>query len=309
MLVKQNIAVSVGDLNGIGLEIALKAHEKIKELCTPLYAINESLLLQGAKKLNINIPDDFKAISCTKAFKITPGIATKESGKASYDSFLTALKLTQTKRTDALVTLPINKEAWSMARISYKGHTDALSDILNQDAIMMLGCDKLYTALFTHHIPLKDVPKLIKPKKIRDFLLSFYEEIQESPIGVLGLNPHAGDNGVIGAEDKKILKAIQKANKKVGQDVFIGPLVPDTAFSKKSLEHINYFTCMYHDQGLTPLKALYFDESINVSLGLSIIRTSVDHGTAYDIAYKNQNPSLKSYINAVKYALKLIEKG
>lgn len=305
---RRKIAISIGDLNGVGLEIALKAHKKVKKICTPLYAINESLLLQGSKKLKMKVPDDFNAISCTKTFKITPGVPTSHSGKASYDSFLTALKLTRTKYADALVTLPINKEAWSMANIAYKGHTDALSDILNQDAIMMLGCNKLFTALFTHHIPLKEVPALIKTKKIRNFLLNFYSEIKELKIGVLGLNPHAGDNGVIGNEDKKIAKAIQKANKKLKKEIFIGPLVPDTAFSKRNLETINYFVCMYHDQGLSPLKALYFDESINVSLGLSIIRTSVDHGTAYDIAYKDKNPSIKSYINAIKYALKLIEK-
>lgn len=308
MSVKEKIAISVGDLNGVGIEIALKAHDKIKELCYPLYAINESLLLQSSKLLRQKIPSDFEAISCTKPFQITPSVPTKESGKASYDSFLTALKLTKTNYAQALVTLPINKEAWSLANVPYKGHTDALSDILNQDAIMMLGCEKLFTALFTHHIPLKDVPKLIKTKKVRNFLLNFYSHAQEPKIGVLGLNPHAGDNGVIGDEEKKIAKAIHKANEKLGAEIFIGPLVPDTAFSKRSLENINYFVCMYHDQGLAPLKALFFDESINVSLGLNIIRTSVDHGTAYDIAYKNQNPSFKSYINAVKYALKLIQK-
>lgn len=304
----KKIAISIGDLNGIGLEIALRSHDKIKKLCTPLYAINESLLLQGAKKLALKVPRDFEAISCTKGFEITPGIATKKSGQASYDSFITALKLARIQYAQALVTLPINKEAWNLAGIQYKGHTDALSHILNQNAIMMLGCDKLYTALFTHHIPLKEVPYKMMTEPLKEFLLNFFHEIKKSPIGVLGLNPHAGDNGVIGVEEKKIEEAIRKANQKLHKDVFIGPLVPDTAFSPKGLNAINYFVCMYHDQGLSPLKALYFEESINVSLGLNIIRTSVDHGTAYDIAYKNKNPSIKSYINAIRYALELSEK-
>ncbi len=300
----KKIAVSIGDLNGIGLEIALKAHDEIKSICKPLYCINESMLLQGSKLLNLPIPDDFKTASCMKQFNITPGIATAQSGKASYKSFLKALNLTRKGVTKALVTLPINKEAWSKVGIKYKGHTDALDDILDQKAIMMLGCEEMFVALYTHHIPLRDVPSTIDTEKLTEFLLMFYESKPTEKIGVLGLNPHAGDGGVIGDEEEKIKEAIKRANKVVKKDVFTKPLVPDTAFSKQNRKNIKHFVCMYHDQGLIPLKALYFEESINVSLNLNILRTSVDHGTAYDKAYKNANPSLKSYINAVKYAVK-----
>ncbi len=300
----KKIAISVGDLNGVGLEIALRAHKKISKICEPIYCINEGMLQKGAKKLDLKVPKNLHVSSCMDEFTITPGLATKESGLASFASFKEAVKLTKKKKTAALVTLPINKEAWSMANIKYKGHTDALADMLGENAIMMLGCEKMFVALFTHHIPLKDVAKSLYVKALRDFLHDFYKSVGAKKIGVLGLNPHAGDNGVIGSEERKIKKAIKKANEKIGLEVFTPPLVPDVAFSKQSRKNIKHFVCMYHDQGLIPLKALYFEQSINVSLNLSILRTSVDHGTAYDKAYKNEKISLKSYINAVKYAIR-----
>lgn len=300
----KKIAISIGDLNGVGLEIALRAHEEISKICTPMYCINESMLLQGAKKLSLHVPHDFTTISCMKSFEIANGEATKQSGKASYDSFIKAFSLTKMGYTDAMVTLPINKKAWEMAGVKYKGHTDALSDLLDEKAIMMLGCEKLFVALFTHHIPLNEVSLKINSVKLEEFMLRFYEAVSVPKIGVLGLNPHAGDNGVIGNEEIEIQKAIDNANIIAKKEVFVGPLVPDTAFSRQNLQNLQYFICMYHDQGLAPLKALYFEESINVSLNLSILRASVDHGTAYDKAYKNANLSLKSYINAIKYTTK-----
>ncbi len=300
----KKIAISIGDLNGIGLEIALRAHEEVNKLCEVVYCIDENMLLQGAKKLNLKIPHNFQIIPCMKSFTITPGIETKESGQASFDSFIKALNLAKMSYVDALVTLPINKEAWNKAGIKYKGHTNALADILSENAIMMLGCEELFVALFTHHVPLKDVASFIKKDTLKNFLLDFYRCVKVPKIGVLGLNPHAGDGGVLGDEESIIKEAINEANDEIKSDVFTLPLVPDVAFSKHNLKNLNHFVCMYHDQGLIPLKALHFEESINVSLNLSILRTSVDHGTAYDIAYKNKNPNLTSYINAVKYAIK-----
>lgn len=299
------IAISIGDLNGIGIEIALKAHEEISKICTPIYVIDQEMLKQAVNILKIEIPNHFNTLPCHDIFQITPSLATKESGTYSYNSFLRAVELAKEGKVDAISTLPINKEAWNKAGIKQKGHTDTLAKIFKQEAIMMIGCKKLFVALFTHHIPLKDVPSHIKAKPIKDFILNLYKEIKEKRIGVLGLNPHAGDNGVIGDEEREIKKAIEEANKEIGEDIFIGPLVPDTAFTPKMREEIQYFVCMYHDQGLIPAKALYFEESINISLNLPIIRTSVDHGTAYDKAYKNQNPSTKSYINSIKEAIKL----
>ncbi len=299
----KTIAISIGDLNGVGLEIALRAHEEVKKLCHPIYCISESMLLQGAKKLNLPLPHDFITTPCMKAFEIEPGKPSKGSGLASFASFQKALQLAKIGYANALVTLPINKEAWSMAGIPYKGHTDALADILGEDAIMMLGCDEMFVALYTHHIPLKDIPSKIEQNRLTQFLLDFHKGVSAKTIGVLALNPHAGDGGVIGDEEKIISKAIDEANAKLGKDIFTPPLVPDVAFSAERRAKIKHFACMYHDQGLIPLKALYFEDSINVSLNLSVLRTSVDHGTAYDKAYKNQKLSLKSYLNAVKYAI------
>ena len=141
------------------------------------------------------------------------------------------------------------------------------------------------------------VPEKIKKNELTQFFIDFYKSTDFENIGVLGLNPHAGDGGVLGDEEiKELLPAILEANETLDKNIFYGPLVPDIAFSTKK----GRFIAMYHDQGLAPLKALYFDESINVSLNLPILRTSVDHGTAFDIAYKGKAKTL-SYENAIKY--------
>lgn len=302
---KKKVAISIGDLNGIGLQIALEAHEKIKKYCSPVYCINKDLLKDGAKLLNLDIPKDFEVEKVKGKFVIRPGTVAKDAGAYSFDSFTCAIKLASKKKVDAIVTLPINKESWNRAKIHYKGHTEVLRDYFGKDAIMMLGCSKLFVALYTEHIALRKVAKRIEEEKITKFLLDFYNNVKQDNIAVLGLNPHASDNGVLGDEEVEIIKAIKKANKEIGKNIFKGPLVPDTAFSPMNRKYYQYYVCMYHDQGLIPLKSLYFEQSINVSLNIPIIRTSVDHGTAFDIAYKNSKVSLKSYINAVKEAINL----
>ncbi len=171
---------------------------------------------------------------------------------------------------------------------------------------MMLGCEKMYVALFTEHIPLREVMNHVNAKELSDFMLRFYQSMRLKNIAVLGLNPHAGDNGVLGAEETEIKKAITDVNTQLGEEIFVGPLVPDVAFTPRVRAQFKHYIAMYHDQGLAPLKALYFDEGINVSLGLPIIRTSVDHGTAFDIAYQNK-AFILSYTNAVKAAISLIK--
>jgi len=301
----KKLAISIGDLNGIGLELALRAHAEVRKHCYPIYCINENMLGWGAALLGLDVPSDFEIRDCGKVFEIEAGVCSAEAGESSYDSFITAVALAKSNEVSGIVTLPINKESWALAGLEYKGHTDALSDLLGCEAIMMLGCEEMFTILYTHHIPLRDVPHEIKAKKLKPFLLKVYEELGVERIGVLGLNPHAGDHGVIGDEDEEIEKAILKANHFLEREVFFGPLVPDIAFSKANRENFTYYVCMYHDQGLIPLKTLYFDESINVSLNAGIVRTSVDHGTAFDIAYKDGSPSMLSYVNAVKEAVKL----
>ncbi len=303
---KPTIAISVGDLNGIGIEIALRSHKEISEVCTPLYCINTTMLHKAAKLLKSKLPNDLQLSEVDGDFNIHIGEVDADAGRYSYDSFIQAVKLCESKKADAVVTMPIHKEAWMQAGLSYKGHTDLLRHHFEKDAIMMLGCQKMFVALFSEHIPLKEVASQIKHDKILQFLLDLHKSLQVCKVAVLGLNPHAGDNGVLGDEEREIEQAIQSANKKIGKEVFHGAIVPDIAFTPAFRNNFTYFVAMYHDQGLAPLKALYFDESVNISLNLPIIRTSVDHGTAFDIAYKGI-ANTKSYKNAITSALQFIE--
>lgn len=302
----QKIAISVGDINGVGLELLLRCHDEVSKLCEPIYCVDQKLLDEASKLIDID-----KKTYNTKALnldvKIDIAKITQTSGKYSYNSFLKAINLAKNKEVDAIVTLPIHKEAWSKAGIDYVGHTDMLRDIFKADAIMMLGCDEMFVALFTEHIPLKEVASNLLYNKLYSFLDDFTSIISDQKIAVLGLNPHSGDNGVLGDEERVITKVIDDINSKNNNKNLSGPIVPDIAFTPRFRKDYNYFVAMYHDQGLAPLKALYFDQSINVSLNLPIIRTSVDHGTAFDIAYKGV-ASTQSYINAIKSAIKLSKK-
>ncbi len=310
------VAISIGDLNGIGIQLALENHDAISKEVQPLYCIDKTMIEQAAKKLQLNIPRNFQTIeNIAPSFDIEAGIVSKESGAYAYASFVKAVELAKEKKVDAICTLPIHKKAWELAGVSYKGHTDALRDFFNAEAIMMIGCDKMYVALFTEHIPLKAVAGSINEKDLTRFLLDFYRTAKpKSTVAVLGLNPHAGDDGVLGDEERIIQKAIDVVNHTLRQaqgtrvaepvEAYSNPLVPDVAFTPNVRKHYKHFIAMYHDQGLAPLKALYFDEGINVSLNLPILRTSVDHGTAFDIAYKGVVLNSLSYINAIKYIVK-----
>ena len=305
---KPILAISIGDLNGVGIEIALKSHQEVSKLCQPIYCINTDLLAQASRLLNTTIPDDFRLHEVAGSFDIQAGVVNAESGRYAYDSFMAAITLCEEKKVDGVVTMPIHKEAWMMAGLEYKGHTDLLRKHFNKEAIMMLGCPEMFVALVTEHIPLREVTQKVTYKFLKQFLLDLHSSLtlaKDEQVAVLGINPHAGDNGVLGHEDMRVLKAIRSANKKLGIDSFVGPFVPDVAFTPRVRKSYRYFVAMYHDQGLIPLKALYFDESVNISLNLPIIRTSVDHGTAFDIAYKNRAETL-SYVNAIKSALAFI---
>jgi len=305
---KKKVAISIGDLNGIGIQLALENHENVSRIVEPLYCIDKQMLQQASKRLNIPIPNDFQIVEeeIAPPFEIAPGTVSKESGYYAYNSFVKAVELAREKSVDAVCTLPIHKKAWEAAGIAYKGHTDALRDFFDTEAIMMLGCPKMYVALFTEHIPLKEVAEHINEIDLTRFLMDFHHTAKPtSTVAVLGLNPHAGDDGVLGDEEKIIQKAINNANHEIcrsgGTTTYSDPLVPDIAFTPNVRKHYTHYVAMYHDQGLAPLKALYFDEGINVSLNLPILRTSVDHGTAFDIAYKRKKLNGLSYLNAVKY--------
>lgn len=309
----KKIAISIGDVNGIAPEILLRAHGEISRFIKPIYCADLSVLKQCAKLLKLSLPRDLELCELGESVILSPQIATKSSGKYSFLSFECAFNLAKNGFIDGILTLPINKYAWKLAGIKYRGHTEFLSEKCKKKAIMMLGCEKMFVALFSDHIPLKSVPRAIKLESLNEFFKNFYREISAlvdfNQILVLGLNPHSGDNGVLGMEDFIIKEAIARANAWLNlefkrakkDDIFIGPISPDIAFSPQMRKNFKIFIAMYHDQGLIPLKALYFDESINISLNLPILRASPDHGVAYDIAYQHKNPNLKSYIEAAKF--------
>lgn len=373
------IAVSIGDINGIGIEILIRSHKELSKLCEPYYFVHKKLLNKALKLLDLrlenanlvsfskNSKQEFKFLKKEKKlnifsfsanlsldvdydFELKPGEIDKKSGAYAFLSFEAANHFVRQNYANALVTLSIHKKAWEEAGIKFKGHTDALRSFYGKNAIMMLGCKELFVGLFTEHIPLKEVSQRIEFKALAEFLRDFYLETHFKKIGVLGFNPHAGDYGVIGGEEEKIitkaiiftnayltflqsdlksqkdfLKLIKTDEKESFNELLHNensqkellktftqkefylpyPLVADTAFTKASLKECNHFVAMYHDLGLAPLKALYFEKSVNVSLNLPIIRTSVDHGTAFDKAYKKNKINTKSYKEAVKFALYL----
>lgn len=303
----------MGDVNGISLEILLKAHDEIKKIVNPVYLIDLEVLDFASKMLSFKFPNDLETFSIKKFCSqntldkiesnelITPSLVSKESGEYSFVSFEKGVDLVCRNMADSILTLPINKFAWSKAGIEFIGHTEYLSKRFGKKGIMMLGCKEMFVALFSDHIPLSEVSKGITFNALVDFLLDFKNSFTFNNALVLGLNPHAGDSGILGSEDFIINEAINFVNKRLGSEIFIGSISPDIAFSPRNRSKFNVFIAMYHDQGLIPLKALHFDKSINVTLGLPLLRASVDHGTAFDIAYKNKDPNLQSYIEAARF--------
>lgn len=302
------IAISVGDPNGVGLEILLKEHPWVQERCEPVYCCSYRLLEQACEKLKITLPTDMECADFGGNTTIRPGVVSPKSGLYSFGSFLKAVEMARTGDVQAVVTLPVHKEAWGRAGLSYRGHTEALRDIFRQPAIMLMGCPKLYIALFTEHVPLAEVSGRICESQLERFLNDLAREFPAEKIAVLGLNPHAGDSGLMGCEENAIANAVGSVNAQLGRELFVGPLVPDVAFTPAMRERHSVYVAMYHDQGLIPLKALYFEESINISLNLPIIRTSVDHGTAFDIAYRGETLNTLSYRNAISAAIELAER-
>jgi 4-hydroxythreonine-4-phosphate dehydrogenase len=303
----KRVAISIGDLNGIGLQIALQAHSQISKVCQPIYAIDREMLKIGAELLGLQIPEDFQTVeNIGEKCQIERGVESKESGIYSFRSFRKAIDMALSGEVDSIVTLPVNKKSWELGGVDYVGHTDALRDIFQSEAIMLMGNEKMFVALYTEHIPYSAVSKEIKREKIANFLLRLQDSLnlKDEKVSVLGLNPHSGDGGVLGSDEVEIEAGIELANSRLESRIFEGATVPDVAFTPRNREKYRYFVAMYHDQGLIPLKALYFDESINISLGLPIKRVSVDHGTAFDIAYRGVSVNLKSYLNAIDYAVK-----
>lgn len=334
--------VGIGDVNGISTEIALRSFARLHALgMDAIYGIDAALLesarallgmphdvaqqLQPCALAALDLREDFArlfpharslqimhALAPIALPDICAGEVSASAGLYACKSFLYGIMQAMRGEVSALLTLPVHKRAWSEAQIAFAGHTELLRALFGVEVIMVLGCEAMMVALYTDHIPLNAVSARVLENgggRLADFLLRLARSpLAAREIAVLGLNPHAGDGGCIGSEDSIIAAAIGRANHALGCDVFVGPLVPDVAFAPKTRARFQTFVAMYHDQGLIPLKALHFDQSVQISVGLPIVRVSVDHGTAFDIAYKNQNPSTTSFINAFLVAEKLVKK-
>lgn len=316
------LGISVGDMNGIGPEVILKTFEdpRMMELCTPIVFANAKLLAYIKKTLGININihsiDDISDIQTGKfnvlniwkeGVNIEYGTLNENVGKYAIKSFTEATKALKEGSIHALVTAPINKYNIQSEDFTFPGHTDYLNKELEGNSLMLMVSEELKIGLLTDHIPLKDVSHAItaeliksKVKTINQSLIQDFN-IQRPKIAILGLNPHSGDNGVIGQEEKEVIIPTINELSEEGYIVY-GPYSADAFFGNEQYKLYDAVLAAYHDQGLTPFKALSFGSGINFTAGLQQIRTSPDHGTAYDIAGKGLADNT-SFRNAVYLAL------
>lgn len=310
----KKIAVTIGDPAGIGPEITLKSivFKKILEICRPIVIGDMAVIKDTAKKLNIplNLTNtELIDVSEIKKRDFEKGRPTNVGGRASVAYIKQAVKLALSKSITAIVTAPISKESLKMAGFSWPGHTELLAELTNsKDYAMMFYSDKLKIILVTIHTALKNVPDLITKEKVLKTIIFAKKAcsmmgIDKPKIAVAGLNPHAGETGIFGDEEiNKISPAMGEA-RNMGIPVS-GPYPADVLFHMAYNGIFDIIVCMYHDQGLIPLKMIAFDKGVNITLGLPFLRTSPDHGTAYDIAWKGiANPS--SMIEAIKLAARM----
>jgi 4-hydroxythreonine-4-phosphate dehydrogenase len=317
---KIRIGITQGDINGIGYEVILKTllDNRILEICTPVVYGSPKVAAYHRKTLNIsdfslNIikspeeanPKRANIINCiSDDIRVELGKSTPAAGEASYLALLRAAEDAKNGKLDALVTAPINKYNIQSDKFKFPGHTEFLKDFFNaNDVMMLMASDFLKVGLLTVHVPLKDVPSFISEEqisqKIRLMNTSLTEDfkIRKPKIAVLGLNPHAGEEGMLGKEETEIIKpAIENLKKE--EILAFGPYPADGFFGSGNYSKFDGIFAMYHDQGLIPFKALVRNEGINFTAGLKVIRTSPAHGTAYEIAGKNM-ASHDSFRNAI----------
>jgi 4-hydroxythreonine-4-phosphate dehydrogenase len=326
---KPMLAITMGDPAGIGPEVCLRTviDPSISSSCIPLIFGDADLLRRVAEHCNIPMIEniipfsdhqrwqqctgpaivDFKSI---EAEQVIAGEVNADTGMASYKYIEGAIQAALAGHVDAVTTGPIHKEAINAAGINYPGHTEIFAAQTNADrACMMLTCKQLTCSFATTHVGYRDVPGLLSIERVLETIelsAAAMKQIRgrDIKIVVCGLNPHAGEHGLFGdsEEERIIIPAIEQARQS-GLEI-VGPLPPDTAFLPARRAETDLFVCMYHDQGHIPLKALAFDVAVNVTLGLPIIRTSVDHGTACDIAWQNK-AEITSMIEAIGLATKL----
>jgi 4-hydroxythreonine-4-phosphate dehydrogenase len=306
---KPVIAITMGDPTGIGPEIISKAlsEPEIQEICRPLVLGDrlamESGIAASIRDLRIETVDALppeapepgvvylREISGLTASDLVYGMPTPATGDAMYRYILTAAELCMNGMAAAMTTAPICKEAMNRGGHFYPGHTELLAELTGTDEfVMMLAGSRLRVALVTIHEPLAEVPGLITYEKVLTTIKVTNRDISRyfnvvPRIAVAALNPHCGESGMFGREDENIIRPAVEEAIRLGINA-VGPLSADTLFHFAVRGDFDSVVCMYHDQGLIPLKLLHFDDGVNITLGLPIIRTSVDHGTAYDLAGK-----------------------
>ncbi len=298
------VGISIGDPSGIGLEVILKtfSDKRMIDFCTPIIFASTKMLSAYRKHINLTVPyngimDVNRAIDgkinvlniWRDDVQLELGKGTEYSGKLAYESLQNATQSLIKGEIDVLVTAPINKDTIQSKKFHFPGHTEYLESQLEGKSLMILMRGTLRVGLITGHIPISKVSESITPQLIEDKVNLMHQTlvqdfgITKPKIAVLGLNPHCGDKGVIGTEDDEIirptLESIQKKRKLV-----YGPYAADGFFGTGSYETFDGILAMYHDQGLAPFKALSFGEGVNYTAGLNKIRTSPDHGTAFEIA-------------------------
>lgn len=301
------LGISIGDMNGVGPEVVLKTFEdsRMLEFCTPVVFANAKIIsflkkqygltlnIQGIDKLDQIVPNKFNVINTWKeGVNLGVGQLDDNVGRYALKSFEAATLALKENKIDVLVTAPIHKYNIQSDTFAYKGHTDYLNEKLNGEALMFMVHEDVKVALVTDHVPVSE----LKTKITIDLIVSKINQLNASlvkdfkinapKIAVLGINPHCGDNGVIGEEDEQLTKpAIQQAFKS-GVLTF-GPFAADGFFGSGMYRQFDAVLAMYHDQGLIPFKTLSFGEGVNYTAGLDRVRTSPDHGTGFDIAGKN----------------------
>ncbi len=319
------VGISIGDLNGVGSEIILKTFEdsRMLEFCTPVIFANTKVFSHINKTLGTNVNFNgidnlnqlvFGKINVLNSWRenvnIEFGKENQDLGKYAVQSFKQAVKALKESKIDVLVTAPINKFTAESDEFKFAGHTEYLNEELEGEALMLLTSEDLRVGLITGHVPLKDVASKLNESLIRKRVevleKSLIQDfsINKPKIAILGLNPHCGDGGVIGNEDDKILKpTIQKLFEE-GHLVF-GPFSADGFFGNESYKKYDAVLATYHDQGLIPFKTLAFGQGVNYTAGLDKIRTSPDHGTAFDIAGKGKADE-SSFREAVYMAVDIL---
>lgn len=307
---KPRIGITLGDINGVGPEVAMKAlsDNRLTNIITPVLYGSSKILSFYRKLLNIEefnysqvrvrgqyLQKNINVVNCwDENLEAHPGKASGESGKAALQALRQAAADLKEGMLDAIVTAPIDKHTIHSDEFPFKGHTEFFADFFEaKEHLMLLINDTLRVGLVTGHVPIREVAQLITKERVESKLKALEQSLRKDfvitkpKIAVLGLNPHAGDGGLIGDEDEKILKPLINDLKNQGKTVF-GPFPSDGFFAAGSHSKYDGILAMYHDQGLIPFKTIAFDTGVNFTAGLSVIRTSPDHGTGYSLAGKNQ---------------------